>query len=202
MRSLPAAVANYRAARIATHVEILVWIQARNRADNTMSSMGLWTGWDNTTISLGGAAREFYGAGTLLEIPPLETAIGLDVRDFTISLSAISPEVEQLIRGYDVKFAPIEVYRAEYGSSENLLGAPERVFKGTVESAPIVTPSIDNTAQVSITAVSTARNLTRYINLTKSDQIQRLRSGDRFRRYGSIAKEVDVVWGDYRKTPD
>jgi hypothetical protein len=202
VRPLAPAIAAHRAARVATHVELLLWVKARDRATNAVVPLGLWTGWDNQTISVNGVARDYYGAGTLLEFEPLETAVGLDVRDYSVRLSAISPEVELLVRGYDVKFAQMEIHRAEFDAGYVILAQPERVFKGTVEGSPIITPAIGGQGSIALTCVSTARNLTRYINLTKSDEMQRQRSGDRFRKFGSIAKEVDVVWGDKRKEKD
>lgn len=195
MRSLDPAVAAHRASRAATHAEILVWVSARNRGTGATEALGLWTGADHETFTIGGQARTYYGAGAVLDVPDIEAATGLEVRSYEIGLSAISPEVEMLLRGYDPRQAPVEMHRAEYDTDGNLLAAPERIFKGWVDGTPIITPPVGGVAAASLRIVSNARMLTRYGAGTKSDEAQQRRSGDRFRRYGSIAGEVEVVWG-------
>ena len=46
--------------------------------------------------------------------------------------------------------------------------------------------------------VSETRVLTRGLALKKSDESQRTRGGDRFRRYGDISGAVPVYWGEKR----
>ncbi|MTH62113.1 hypothetical protein [Paracoccus litorisediminis] len=198
MRSLAAAVVSRRAARVATHAESLVWISAKNRTTGAVESIGFWTGADHRVFSIGGQSRTYYGAGSLLEIPTIEASIGLEVRNITLGLSAISPEVEIALRGYECRFAPVQIHRAEYDDNGNLLAEPERIFKGWANSAPIVTPPIDGASRASLEVVSNARALTRYGALTKSDQFQRLRSGDRFRRYSTLTQSADIYWGQDR----
>lgn len=195
MRTLPAAVVARRAARVSTHAEILVWVSAKNRSTGAVETLGLWTGADHQDFTIGGVVRPYYGAGNVLQVPDIEASIGIEVRTYQIGLSAISPEVEMLIRGYDPKFAPVEIHRAEFDDAGNLLGEPERIFKGTVDGTPIITPAIGGEAVATLDVVSNARMLTRHPGVTKSDQVQRARAGDRFRRWGSIAAEVPIVWG-------
>lgn len=46
--------------------------------------------------------------------------------------------------------------------------------------------------------VSVATSLTRSLALKKSDEAQKRRSGDRFRRYSDVSGAVDVWWGEER----
>ena len=196
MRSIDPAVATHRAARVHTHVEILVWVSARNRSTGAVETLGLWTGADHQAFTIGGEVRTYYGAGALLEIPDIEAGVGLEVRSYQVGLSAISPEVEMLLRGYDPRQAPVEMHRAEYDMNENLLAAPERIFKGWIDGTPIITPATGGNSTAALTIVSNARMLTRFAGVTKSDEVQRKRSGDRFRRYGSIADATEgPSWG-------
>ena len=202
MRSLDPAVAARRAARVSTHVEVLVWVSAKNRSTGAVETLGLWTGADHETFTIGGQSRVYYGAGNVLDVPDIEAGVGLEVRTYQIGLSAISPEVEVLLRGYDPRQAPVEIHRAEYDDAGTLLAAPERIFKGWVDGTPIITPAVGGVAAASLSIVSNARMLTRYAGVTKSDEVQQQRSGDRFRRYGSIAAEAEVVWGAHKHKPE
>jgi len=196
MRSLAAAVVSRRAARISTHAEILVWIEAKNRDTGGLEAAGFWTGEYHRAFTIGGQDRDYYGAGNVLQVPVIPAGIGLEVRNVEVSLSAVSPEVEIVLRGYDVRFAPAQIHRAEFDADGNLLAEPERIFKGWVNAAPIVTPVVDGVASASVQLVSSARALTRYGSLTKSDQCQRQRAGDRFRRYATLTQSADIYWGE------
>lgn len=202
MKFVPPAVQAARAARSGTHAELLVWVKARIRATGVVQAMGLWTGADHQVFTIGGQAREYYGAGAVLQVPPIQATVGIEVKRYTLSLSAVSPEVELLIRGYDPRLCPIEVHRAEFDAGGNLLGAPERVLKGTVSGSPIITPAIGGSATASLEVESSARSLTRYGTVTKSDQVQRQRGGDRFRRFSSITKAATTYWGEHRRRGD
>lgn len=199
MREIAPAVAARRAARVSTHTEILIWVSAKNRTTGAIETMGLWTGPDHEEFSIRGEARTYYGAGNLLQVPPIQAVIGLEVRTIQVGLAAISPETEMLIRGYDPRFAPCEIHRAEYDDDGNLLADPERVYKGWINGAPIVTPAQGGTSSVSLDVVSNSRMLTRFGSVTKSDQVQRQRQGDRFRRYASLAQDATIYWGEKKE---
>lgn len=201
MRSTDPAVAAHRAGRVATHAEILVWITARHRSTGNPESIGFWTGVDHEVFRIGGQDRSYIGAGAMLDAPDIEAAPGLEVRRHTITLSALDPGVEQAVRGYDPRHAPVELHRAEYDGTGALLAAPERIFKGWIDGTPIMTPPIGGTATVALEIVSNSRMLTQYGGGTKSDAVQQQREGDRFRRYGSIAGEAQVFWGSERSKP-
>lgn len=197
MKTLPAAIAAARAARTYTHVEALVWVEAMNRATGVTEAMGLWTGADHQTFTINTVARPYYGAGAVLDVPDIEATVGLEVRTYDVALSPISPEVEQLLRGYDPRQRRCEIHRAEFDRSGNLLAEPERIFKGTVDGTPIITAKIGGPTTATLRVMSNAHMLTRYPGVTKSDAVQRRRSGDRFRIYGSLANVPDIHWGEY-----
>lgn len=201
MRDLAPAVAARRAARTSTHAEVLVWVSAKNRTTGAMETMGLWTGDDHSVFTIRGQDRTYYGAGNVLQVPAIQAVIGLEVRTLQVSLAAVSPEVELLVRGYDPRFAPCEIHRAEYDDDGNLLAAPERVFKGWVNGAPISTPAVGGSGGIALDLVSNARMLTRYGAATKSDQQQRRREGDRFRRYATLPSASTVYWGEEHMRP-
>ena len=92
--------------------------------------------------------------------------------------------------------------------SGNLIEAPQRVWKGWVDTAPIHTapihtapihtPEAGGEATAELTLVSAARALTRNSSLVKSDAVQRQRGGDRMRRFQDVSGAVSVWWGSKR----
>lgn len=201
VRTLPAPIVARRAARLATHTEVLVWVSGKNRTSGAVETMGLWTGSDHQTFTIRGQVRTYYGAGNVLQVPPIMAVIGLDVRTISVGLASIAPETAIMLRGYDPRFAPAEIHRAEYDEDGNLLAEPERLVKGWINGAPIVTPPIGGTATATVDIVSNARMLTRYGNATKSDQYQRRRQDDRIRRYATLTQSADVYWGEEKASP-
>jgi hypothetical protein len=204
MRATAAAVQARRASRSGIISHGLIWVRAQNRATGGAETLGLWTGADHQ-IFMG---RTYYGAGGVLNLPEIRTEIGLAVRSLSIGLSAVSPEVELLLRGYEPKSAPIEIHRAEFDDGGNLLATPERMFRGWINRAPIIHDPIEDQdgnivvpASATIDCVSNSRMLTLFGKNVKSDAQQRERQGDRFRRHATAAAEAEVEWGERRHRP-
>jgi len=127
---------------------------------------------------------------------------GLVVRMQRLTLSPLSPEVAQMLRGYDPRLAPVEIHRALfYPESRELVAEPRRVFKGWIDQAPITTPAIGGAAMAEVSLASAARALTIPLAAKKSDETQRRRGGDRFRRYADVSGQVEVWWGEARANP-
>ena len=59
----------------------------------------------------------------------------------------------------------------------------------------------DGQSQLRIEVVSVTRELTRTNPGKRSDETQRLRSGDRFRRYTSTAQHWPIWWGEAKAKP-
>ncbi len=173
----------------------LLWIGAKNFGTLTDASIGLWNGEDDLTFTIGGSPRVYNGALGKFEVEPLVYAKGTDIRSQRITLSANTPEVEDTVRGYVVKGAAVELHLALMDPLSGLLIDIDRKFKGFLNRAPISTPALGSGGStVSLEIVSSMRLLTRTLAVKKTDQSQKLRSGDRFRRYGAVAAEVDTDW--------
>lgn len=202
MRSMSPAIMTHLAARQGLHACLLVWISARNRDSGAMETIGFWTGADHQEFTINGQTRLYYGAGAPMEIPALITDIGLDVRTHRMTFSPLAPEVAQAIRGYDPRLAPIEMHRAYFWpDSHELVDAPERVFKGRIEKAPITTPAVGGQATCELSMVSSAHALTRTLALKKSDNALRERApDDGFRRHIDVTGQVETAWGEKRST--
>jgi hypothetical protein len=178
---------------------ILVWAVARNRSTGLPEPLGLWTGSDDRSFTIGGSPRTYVGAGGLMGVPPLVAQAGITVRMQRLSLSPLNETVTTLIRTYDARFAAIEIHRALFDPVTSLLvSEPHRVFKGLIDEVELSIDPDSGTARCEVTVASSARYLTRTLTLKRSDESQRRRLGDRFMRYADVSGEVDVYWGERR----
>lgn len=207
MRILDPTSAAYLAARSGVASRHMVHVIARNRTTGAQEALGLWQGDDHLSVAIGGAMRSYFGAGALIGVEPIRAGIGLEVRMLQLGLSPLTPEVTQLLRGYDARLAPVEVHRALLSlETGQLIAEPIRVFRGWVDEVRIRTGAVSGTGDASgtgeatVTLASAARSLTRALTLTRSDaEMRRRSSADAFRRYTDIAGEVGVWWGETRE---
>ena len=183
-----------------THV--LVWIKARNRDTGAQETLGLWTGADHAVIVASGATRTYYGAGAMLGMDALTSRAGLEVRQHTIHLSALSPEVVTALRVYDPRLAAVEIHEWYCDPiSEKPVADPVRVFKGTVMEAPIHQPAEGGEASAELIIASASWALTKGLPLKRSAGALKARaSSDEFRKYTDLGRAVESVWGEERAT--
>jgi hypothetical protein len=201
MRILDTASAAYLAVRSGVASRHMVHVIARNRETGAQEALGLWQGDDHLTIAINGTNRTYYGAGGLIGVEPIRAGIGLEVRMLQLALSPLTPEVAQLLRGYDARLTPTEVHRALLSlETGQMISEPIRVFRGWVDEVKIRTGEVGGTGEATVTLASAARGLTRGLTLTRSDaEMRRRNTGDAFRRYTDIAGEVGVWWGESRE---
>ena len=175
----------------------LVWIEARRRDTGAVEALGLWNGDYELSIALDGEARTYRDVGALLDADPITAGSGLEVRVLRLSLSGIPSEIEDLVKAYDTRFAPVTIHRAVIDpASQALAGNPHRAFRGMINSLEFTTPEPGGAQTCTLELVSETRALTRKLALKKSDESQTLRGGDRLRRYGNISGAVPVYWGE------
>lgn len=197
MRSYDAATLAALQTRAGVRARILIWVVAKNRVSGLDEALGLWTGADDRTFTIGSETRTYAGAGAIMQIPALKLQAGLSVRMQRMTLSPISTVVADLIETYQSRFAPIEIHRALFSTEDgSLIAAPHRVWKGFIDEVEITRAETGGEATCEVTAASSARLLTRTLPLKKSDATQQLRAGDRFRRYVDVSGKVDVWWGE------
>lgn len=178
----------------------LLWVRARNRTTGDEEPIGVWTGDQDRVFSIGGADRTYVGEGAMLPLDAIVQRAGVDVRLLRVVLNPLDATVAYLVHTLDVGLVPVEIHRALFDpSSGDLIEEPHRVWKGFVDEAPVTTPEIGGQAMVELTLASAARNLQRGLTLTKSDAVQSLRGGDRFRRYGDVSGSVKIWWGTKRE---
>jgi hypothetical protein len=201
MRAYSPAMIAYLGTRNAVNARSLLWVSARNRTTGAVETIGLWSGDDDRIFVIGGVSRLYYRAGGILDVAPIITRAGLEVRNQRVRLSHLSAPVLQMLRSYDARMAPVEIHRALFGINDNLLlEEPHRVFKGTVEKAPIPTPAKGGDAVIEMSLINATGILTRGLSLKKSNESQRRRSDDRGRRYGDVSGAIEVAWGEMLST--
>lgn len=202
MRDFSALVMSHLGAREGLHARLMIWIEAKDRVTGDPVTIGFWNGDDHQEFTIDGETRLYYGAGAFISLPSFVANIGLKVRTTRLKLSPIAPEVKQAILGTDVRFAPAEIHIAFHNpQSHNLIDAPERVFSGWVDQAPITTPKVGGDATCELSLVNSARALTKTLALKKSDESLKLRTPtDEFRKFTDISGAVEGVWGELRAT--
>ncbi|KQV31152.1 hypothetical protein [Rhizobium sp. Root1204] len=205
VRAVDATTSAYVQARKGVIPRNFVWISAKNRETGAVESAGFWNGLDTVDVTVisgttGEEVTRTYTAwGSLLKIDPIQRSPEITIRTIKLTLSQISPAVQQLFRGYDTRLAPIEIHRGFLDLDSHLIIAPPVIrFIGWINKAPIMTPIVKGEGSVTVDVVSHSRMLTRTNTAKRSDESQKLRSGDRFRRYSSVADQWDFWWGEKR----
>lgn len=178
----------------------LIWIEGKNRSTGVTETMGIWNGDDTETFNIEGVDRNYIGAGGLLQLPNLTAGIGLDVRYHDISLSPYAPEVEQAIRGYDARLAPIKIHRALFSVETGaMISEPVRWLKGFINEITFDEQAEGGEGSVTISVASAARALTATLALFKSDaSMRRVNANDALRLYADVAGDISVWWGEKR----
>lgn len=164
-----------------------------------------WTGEDNVAVNVLplGATSEvshvFLGGGTLLDVPPIVDAIGLEARSISLGLDHISSAANSpmdMVYGHNVRVARVELHRAVLDPNTwHLVSTPHRIFAGRVDGASVDDAAAGGEGGLTLDLMPSAIDLTRTNPAMESDEQQRLREGDRLRRYGDTAGQVETWWG-------
>lgn len=170
-------------------------------------SFGYWTGEDHVAVNVVPAgetnlvSRNYLGA-TLKDVPALVDQVGLGARSFTFGFDHLdtSPDSPMdMVFGHDVRVARVEMHRGLFDPATwNLVSAPHLMFAGRVDGAEVDDAAAGGEGGLEINAVIGAIDLTKVSHAMESDEHQRLRSGDRFRRYGDTAADVPYWWGQVK----
>lgn len=167
---------------------------------------GYWTGENPVTVNVspvgGGTpvSRTFSGGGTLLSVPDIVDTIGLDARSLTLGLDHISSSTDSpmdMVYGHNVRVARVEMHRGLFDPATwNLVATPEVMFSGRVDGASVDDAAAESEGGLNLEVIPSSIDLTRTNPAMQSDAQQRLRSGDRFRRWGDTAGvKTEIWWG-------
>ena len=199
MKTYSATALTYLQGREGVASKSLLWVRARNRTTGVEEAIGVWTGDEDRSFTIGGATRTYAGEGAMLPMEPIVQRAGVDVRLLRVILNPLDATVAYLTRTLDIGLVPVEIHRALFfPATGTLIEEPHRVWKGFVDAAPITTPEVGGVAFVELTLASAARSLQRGLTLSKSDAVQTLRGADRFRRFQDVSGSVKVWWGTAR----
>lgn len=170
--------------------------------DGDPAEFDFWTGPDNVTVNVVSAvdgstdSRNYIGGGSLLEVPPIVDGIGLEARVHEFTLNHLHASVADMIRGNTIRLAVAELQRGLRSAATGaLVSTPFPRLLGRVDGATIETGAAGSEGRLRLSVVSDAIDLSRTNPALKSDEQQKLRGGDRFRRYADAAAAWEVWWG-------
>lgn len=199
MRSYDLGTINFLAERAGLVAHRLVWITAKNTATQMLETIGIWSGEDDVSLTVEGVSRTYSGAGALLGVEQVIAGTGLDVRTLQVQLAAVAPEVEDLVKGYDTRFAPVEIHRAIFrADTRQLVGAPHRSFRGMINSIEFPKAEPGGPSACVVSVASETRALTRTLASKKSDETFKAGGGDSFRQYTDVSGSVPIFWGELK----
>lgn len=197
MPDLDTAQTQQLAERRGTNSHVLLWIVGKNRTTGTPESIGVWTGDDHQFFDIGAESRLYYGAGNVIEVPPVKAGIGLAVRSHRIILPPMTDEVRQALLIYEPRQAKCEVHVQPFNiDGTSPLGARIRMIKGVLNKAPEDIGGKGAASRTALTIVSNARRLTFGVPLLRTNaELRRRNADDRGREYSDVAGEWVVPWG-------
>jgi len=179
---------------------VTIWPKTRDTGD--VDQFGLWTDIAPLTVNVikpsdgSTVARDFVGAGSLLDIQSIPSTMALEVRTIRVKLSKLSPSILEVFRTYDARLAPIQIHRGIFDPSTRQLVDPATCrFDGFVNNAPIRTPKTGSSGDVTVECTSFSRILTRTSGQKFSDAMISQRSGDGFGKYTDVAGNFRIWWG-------
>jgi len=185
------------AERRGTDAQILVLVEPRDRLTGEIVPLGFWTGDDHAQFSVDGENHLFFGAGAIIEVPPIRAGIGLEVRRHRVILPPLLDEVKLFLQDLRAAQARVRVWSQIMDLDTGLaLGPPRRVIKGRLERAPETLGKIGDQSRTELVIASAARALTFAQPVTKSDAEMRLRApADLFREHADVIGDIPIPWG-------
>lgn len=146
----------------------------------------------------------FYGDNAPIKnMDPIPLKIGLEVDTTQVVLNHLHPVVQLMTRGHDVRNARAQIHRGYLDPESMLLVANPRCRRlGQVNTNPTRTGAVGAEGDTILRIVSHTRELTRVNTAKRSDETQRLRQGDRFRRYSGIAGKIEIFWGELKASQE
>lgn len=198
MRDIPIEVAAEVARRDGIVVRNLLWVKGRNRTTGEYENIGFWNGGDVRVFVISGETRTYYGTGAFIKFGSLSSETGLVIKKLTGIVSPFAAEVQQALREYEPRFAPVEAHQAFFSpDTMQMVADPVRMFKGWIDTVSIKEPVINgNDATATINMVGHTRILTRLLQSLRSNESQKKRnSSDTFYTDVAVSAELTTPWG-------
>jgi hypothetical protein len=184
-----------------------VWITGKER-DSPFASynFGFWSDGGSFTGNVvdaltGSTVSRSFAGGGLVSVGSIPRTSDLAVRRVDVVLSAIDADAENAFRTYNIRQAPIQIYRGIFTPGTfTLVAAAKPVFVGFVDEAPVITPAEGGAAKVTLRCVSHTVELTRKNPAVRSHESQQARDpGDDFYKDVGTVGDWEVPWGQERK---
>jgi hypothetical protein len=186
-----------------------IWITPRDLdTGDQVTPVGFWNdvgsitcdtidGNDGTTVS-----RTYNGSGKIAAIDQLVLEIGIAVRTAQVVLNIIDPDVEDLVRGYQLRKAPIEWHFGIFDvDTHDVVASLYPLLVGFINTSTISTPSEGGQGGVTIEMVSDTRRLTKVSGDKRSDESQKRRSStDNIFQYVEAMASRQVFWGQAKSS--
>jgi len=179
-----------------------VTISAKNRDTGDTETIGFWNGNVPVTANVIDPAtgdsdsRSFQAGGAIVSIPSLPSGMETEVRTIRLKFSKLPEAVLNVVRTYNPKMAPIQIFRGFFDPATMSLVDPAVCrFDGYINRAPIKTPKAGGEGSIELECVSHARELTRTSGKLFSYQTIVQRSSDKFGKYLDVAGAWRVWWG-------
>lgn len=197
MRTLPSEISTYLQENAGIVVRQLLWVAAKNRTTGVYEYIGFWSGEDHQIFTVDGEPRTYYGSGQFLNWGELSLESTLNIRKLSATVTAISPEMQTVIRQYEPKMAPTELHLAFFSpESNNLVASPLRVHKGWIDKFTITTPAVNEQGQGRLDLMGHTRIMTRTLPTKRSEGSQKKRNpSDTFYNDVSITGQITTPWG-------
>lgn len=187
-------------------VRDLVWITAKRRDNGAPVEVGFWFDVGNVQFNVidgltgSQVARSFIG-GALRKVGSIENVSDLSVITVEIELVSFDASVEQMMREYDIRLAPVQIYMQMLDPDTMLPVAPARPrFIGFIDEAPIKDNQEGEESSVRLVAASQSMELRRTNTDVRSHASQLLRQpGDGFYKSTATIGERDIAWGENKR---
>src|SRR5690606_3330309 len=94
-----------------------IWLVARNRTTGEAVPDGYWNDHGKITVPIKDPEtgvvenREFHGSGGLISVDEIPRVLNVTVQRVDIRMTNLASRVNDLLRTYDLKLAPIAVFR-------------------------------------------------------------------------------------------
>lgn len=202
MRDLDSAVVTALAARGLVFRDF-IWIEARDRITGDIVGDGQWSDIGPTTVQVidpntgGPTTRTYYGSGTLTKVADVILTSTISVQPATITMSQVHNRVNDLLRGYDVKLAPVQMHRGLFSLTSRQLVAPAVVrFVGYVDNVKFHTPAEGGDGSVEVVCNSHTQELLRSNPELRSHESQIKRfANDSFYKDTHVVSLWEHFWG-------
>ena len=171
-------------------------------SDGDPASWGLWTGPDSITLNVisgttgSAVSRSYVGGGTLIRVPQIIDAIGLETRPHDFEVSQIHTYTRDMVFGANIRGARVTLNRGRRVSSTGAFAAdPAVMFIGRVDTADGRMGAAGSEGAIVLSCRPDTIDLSLTSPAMKSDEsTQQRHAGDRFRQY-DVAGLIERRWG-------